>query len=199
MKRVIFLIIIFAFSVVTTSYANDDKSYVENLIKNTTSKVLSILKNKKLTEKEKKKEIFKIVNPLFDFNIMAKLTLGKKYWKKLSPEQQKRFIELFTKRIKMVYFDRITLKEVTVKFKPAVQKNKRVIFIPTIFTSEGKDYSINFKLWKSKKGWKIYDVEIEGVSIIRTYRSQFHGVLSKGTVKDLFEKLEILNKENKKK
>jgi len=52
-----------------------------------------------------------------------------------------------------------------------------------------------YKLYKSKHNWKIYDIEIEGVSIIITYRSQFSQVLRKGTIDDLLKKLEGL--ENK--
>jgi phospholipid transport system substrate-binding protein len=47
-----------------------------------------------------------------------------------------------------------------------------------------------YKLYKSKQGWRIYDIEIQGVSLISTYRSQFDEILRKKTVDDLFAKLE---------
>jgi phospholipid transport system substrate-binding protein len=47
-----------------------------------------------------------------------------------------------------------------------------------------------YKLYKSKQGWKIYDIEVEEVSIISTFRSQFHEVLSTGTIEDLFLKMQ---------
>jgi phospholipid transport system substrate-binding protein len=47
-----------------------------------------------------------------------------------------------------------------------------------------------YKLYTSKKGWKLYDIEIEGVSIIQTYRSQFGQILESGTIEDLLSKLE---------
>ncbi len=190
MRKITILICWILFLSFSLYAQTDDKSFVENLLKNTTQKAISILKDKKLTEKEKKDRIYELVNPLFDFNIMARLTLGRKYWNKMTPEQKEKFLKLFKKRIRMVYLDRVTLKEVTYKIKPAIQKKKRIIFVPAIFTSEGKDYSTLFKFWKSKKGWKIYDVEIEGVSIIRTYKSQFNQILSKGTIDDLLKKLE---------
>ena len=49
---------------------------------------------------------------------------------------------------------------------------------------------MTYKLYKSKKDWKIYDLEIQGVSIIRSYRSQFSSILESGTVDDLLLKLE---------
>ena len=47
-----------------------------------------------------------------------------------------------------------------------------------------------YKLYVSKSGWRIYDIEIQGVSIIRSYRSQFAEILKNGTFDDLLEKLE---------
>ena len=185
---VLILLLIFQINLLFSATENNDKVYLKNLILKTTNKVLKILNDKKLSEKEKKDKIYKIVNPLFDFNIMARLTLGN-YWKKMNEKQQKEFLKLFKKRIRMVYLDRVTLTKVKVKVKPVIQKGKRIIFVPAIFTSEGKDYSTLFKFWKSPHGWKIYDVEIEGVSIVRTYRDQFTEILKKGTVKDLLKKL----------
>jgi len=49
---------------------------------------------------------------------------------------------------------------------------------------------MTYKLYKSKKDWKIYDLEVEGISIISTYRSQFDQVLSKGTIDELLQRLE---------
>jgi len=189
MKKIIFVFLIF-FLFTNLNATTDDKIYVENLIRNTTNKAIGILNNKNFCEKEKKERIYKLLNPLFDFKIMSRLTIGRKVWSKMTEEQKKKFMELFKKRIRMVYLDRVTLKKVIVKIKPAIQKKKKIIFVPVIFTSEGKDYSTLFKLWKSPNGWKIYDVEIEGVSIIRTYKSQFNEILKKGTIEDLLKKLE---------
>ena len=55
---------------------------------------------------------------------------------------------------------------------------------------EEKKISIIYKLYESGSGWKIYDLEIQGVSLIRTYRSQFDSVLRNGTIDDLILKLE---------
>jgi len=78
-------------------------------------------------------------------------------------------------------------------YKPAVQKKKNVIYLPTQLTSEDKEVAILYKFRKMdppQAGWKIYDVEIQGVSILLTYRSQFDDILRRGTVKDLLSRLE---------
>ena len=121
---------------------------------------------------------------------MAKLTLGRKYWPGLSKEKKERFTDLFIKRLKGFYLDKLTLyTDETIAYKTPIQVKKK-IHIPTELISKGDKISMLYKLYKSKQNWKIYDIEIQDVSIISTYRSQFYQVLSKGTIDDLLLKME---------
>ena len=200
MKKIIPLLVSIIFISIAVGFSADEKSYVENLIKSKTEQILSIIRQKNISEKEKKKKIFEIARPLFDFDTMSKLTLGRHYWLKFTPEQRKRFTDLFVKRLKMTYLDRVTLYgNENITFKPAIVKGKIKIYVPSIVTSKGENTSVLYKFWKSPKGWKIYDVEVEGVSIIRTYRSQFSEILRKGGIEELFKKLEELTQESHKK
>ena len=169
--------------------------------------VVSVLQNKELDQKAKEKEVGKIVSPIFDFPLMAKLALGKRHWPKLSGAEREKFTELFVERLKSSYQEKISLyRDEEVLFKPAVRKNS-TIQIPMVLVSSDKEVAILYKLrqveerrkvkvgekkWKVKvdKRWKVYDVEIQGVSILLTYRSQFDDILRKGTVKDLLARLE---------
>jgi len=149
-----------------------------------------VLQNKDLDQKTKEKIIDKIVSPLFDFPLMAKLTLGRTHWPKLSDPQREKFTSLFTERLKASYREKITLyKDEKLLFKPAVHKDKTTIQIPTELISEGKKVAIVYKLRKLEKRWMIYDVEIQGVSILLTYLSQFDDILQHGTVEDLLARL----------
>jgi phospholipid transport system substrate-binding protein len=76
-----------------------------------------------------------------------------------------------------------------VVFKTAVRE-KRKIKIPTELKSKNNTISMLYKFHDSGNSWLIYDIEVQGVSIISTYRSQFDHVLSKGTIDDLLIKLE---------
>jgi phospholipid transport system substrate-binding protein len=160
--------------------------------------VVTVLQNKELDQKLKKKIIDKIMSPVFDSELMAKLVLGRTHWPKLTAPQQKRFTELFAERLKSFYLEKTTLyKNEKVLFKPAMQK-KNTIHIPMVLISNDKEEAILYKLHKmdetggSKMNeyWKIYDVEIEGISILLTYRSQFDDILRRGGVKELFFQLE---------
>jgi len=160
--------------------------------------VLTVLQNKELNQKLKKKIIGKIMSPIFDSELMAKLVLGKTHWPKLTAPQHKRFTELFAERLKNFYLEKTTLyKNEKVLFKPAMQKNNAIL-IPVVLISNDKEVAILYKLHKMDEQrkdkvaehWKIYDVEIEGISILLTYRSQFDDILRRGSVKDLFDQLE---------
>ena len=168
----------------------DDKKEAKELLKGKLEQVISVLEKKELNKETKKKEIVEIVTPMFNFSLMSKLTLGKKHWPGLNKDQKKKFVELFTKRLKDSYLDKMLLyTDEKIEYKASVQVGKKVQ-IPTILTSKENKITMLYKLYKSKQGWKIYDIEIQGVSLISTYRSQFDEILRNKTVDDLIAKLE---------
>ena len=168
----------------------DDKSEVEELLKKNLDAVFSVLQKKDLAQQEKNQDIVDIVTPMFDFELMAQLSLGKKHWPGLSQEEKKRFTDLFIQRLKASYLKNFTLyTDEKLFYEPAVQVKKK-IHTPTYLISKDKKISILYKFYKAENNWKIYDLEIQGVSIIRSYRSQFSGILENGTVDDLLLKLE---------
>ena len=152
--------------------------------------VVSILHNKDIEKQVKEKKISKIVTPIFEFPLMAKLSLGRKHWPKLDAEQREKFTQLFSERLKRSYWNKIALyKDEKLLFKPT-EKKKSTYYIPTELIYKDKKVAILYKLRKVEKSWKIYDVEIQGVSVLLTYRSQFDEILSHGTVKELLSRLE---------
>lgn len=170
----------------------DSKSAAEETLRSKLEAVISVLQKKELELEAKKKEIVEIVTPIFDFSLMAKLTLGRKYWPGLAKEKKEKFTDLFIKRLKESYLEKLTRYTYTdekIVYNAPIQVDKK-IHIPTELISKDNKISMLYKLYKSKQEWKVYDIEIEGVSIITTYRSQFDQVLSKGTIDDLLKKLE---------
>ena len=160
--------------------------------------IAAVLQNKEIDPELKKKIINKIVSPIFDFDLMAKLVLGRTNWPKLNTEEQKKFTELFAEKLKEFYLDKTSFyNNQKVEFKPET-KNKSSIYIPMILNTSDKEIEILYKLRKTNEKdaagtsgyWKIYDMEIEGVSVLLTYQSQFEDILSRGSVKDLFDLLE---------
>lgn len=172
--------------------------------------VLKVLQAKELEQKLKERIIDRIVSPMFDFPLMGQLALGRTHWPKLDAAQREKFIQLFVARLKALYLEKTSLYT-NEKFvlKPGVAR-KNTIQIPMTLVSEGKEILILYKLHKldepgpsqgrgappnasNRRGpgrWRIYDVEIEGVSILLTYRSQFDDILRRGSVQDLLSQLE---------
>ncbi|MBW2566465.1 MAG: ABC transporter substrate-binding protein [Deltaproteobacteria bacterium] len=173
----------------------DDKGAAEEALKSKLEAVLLVLQKTEVEHEAKKKEIIEIVSPIFDFSLMAKLTLGRKFWPGLAKEKKERFTELFVKRLKETYLAKLTrYTNARIVYNAPIQvKNK--IYVPTELISKDNKISMLYKLYKSKHNWKIYDIEIEGVSIVITYRSQCNQVLSSGTIDDLLTKLK--EQENK--
>jgi len=168
--------------------------------------VIAVLRSKDLDREAKECKIAKIISPVFDFALMAQLSLGRKHWPKLAPLQREPFTRLFEQRLKASYLEKVgSYTDEEVLFKPAVRK-KKALYIPVELVSEETTVDMLYKLrkvdqrckvkvnghWKVRveKRWKIYDVEIQGVSILLTYRSQFDDILSTGTVDDLLSRLE---------
>ena len=168
----------------------DNKKEAEEVLKGKLESVIFVLEKKDIDQQVKKNEIVEIVTPMFNFSLMSKLTLGKKHWPGLTKDQKEKFTKLFTKRLKNSYLDKMMLyTDEKIEYKESVQVGKKVQ-IPTILTSKDNKISMLYKLYKSKQDWKIYDIEIQGVSLIRSYRSQFDEILRNKTVDDLLAKLE---------
>ncbi|MEE8551672.1 MAG: ABC transporter substrate-binding protein [Desulfobacterales bacterium] len=173
----------------------DDISSAEKELKSKLDAVFVVLQKNDLEQETKNNEVIEIVTPIFAFSLMPRLSLGTKYWTGLTKENKKRFTDLFVKRLKESYLEKLNLytNEIIVYGAPVQVKKK--IHIPTELISKDNKIDMLYKLYKSKSGWKIYDIEIQGVSIISTYRSQFAEVMSTGTIDDLLLKLEKQEKE----
>ncbi len=190
-KQLFFIFLGFCLVSTAGTAMGDDTTTVKEMLVSKVNQVIKILKRKDITDKEKKEQVVKIITPMFDFNLMAKLCLGKRHWMELSTEKQKEFTNLFVKRLKNSYIDKLSFYNgQTMKYGTPISK-KRIILMPsTIVSKDNQDnISMLYKFWHSPKGWKIYDIEVEGISIIKTYRSQFNQVLRNKTIDYLLQEL----------
>jgi phospholipid transport system substrate-binding protein len=180
----------FSLLILNQAVIADDKIAAEEFLKSRLDRVFEVLQKEDLGQQAKNKEIVAIVTPMFDFALMTKLSLGKKHWPGLTREKKDRITELFVKRLRQSYLNKLTAyTDEKIIYEPPVEV-KTKIHIPTRLISKGKQISMLYKFYNSDNHWKIYDIEIQGVSIIRSYRSQFDEILQRGTIDDLFEKLE---------
>ena len=188
MKRLPFIVL--GLLILNPLAVADDNRKAEDLLKNKIDAAIQVLQKKETDKQAKNKEILEIVSPIFDFRLMAKLAMGREYWPGLTEEQKERYSKVFTERLKSSYLDKLTLyTDEKVIYRTPVQDGRK-IHIPTELISKNDTILMLYKMYNSMQGWKIYDIEIEGVSIISTYRSQFKEILSNGTIDDLLFKLE---------
>ena len=174
------------------------------LLRVTWDAVLVVLGNDKLDQKAKEAEVEKVVCPIIDFPLMAKLALGKTHWTAMTAAQRDAFTRLFVERLKSSYRERIArYKGQKVVFKdapagpdktakpapPAKRPPAGTMEIAVdLIWPEGRA-EILHKLRKADNQWMMYDTEIEGVSILLTYRSQFNDILRGGGIEDLLSRL----------
>jgi phospholipid transport system substrate-binding protein len=187
MKRYMIIIVM---GVLVAGYAvAGQKEEVSALLKSKIDAVLEILPQKDLPQEEKNRKIIEIVEPVFDFELMAKLALGKTGWQEMNAAQQKEFVDLFVARLKASYLDKSSLySDEKVTYKPALEVGDK-IHAPIDVIGKEKTVSVVYKFYSSGNAWKIYDVEINGVSLIQSYKSQFTEILKNGTVENLLEEL----------
>ncbi len=185
------LISFFAVFFAAATLSADEVSEIQAMTKEKVDLVIQTLKDTSLSKKEKKEGILKTIDGLFDFNLMARLSLGKENWKPLGKSKRKEFSKLFVERLKQSYLDKLDLytdEEVVVGEAKLTKKN-RVEVLTYLITKDDKK-EMTYKLYKSKKkGWMVYDVDVLGVSIVQTYRSQFSGILKKESMEQLMERM----------
>lgn len=152
--------------------------------------VISVLDKKDDEEADKRAAIDKIISPIFDFGLMSKLVLGRGHFSKFGSAQYAKFTKLFADRLKSSYFDKMSLyTDEKALIKPGFFKGSS-FYVPLDLVSGSKRIEMVYKLRKTDACWKIYDIEIQGVSILLTYRSQFNDILRRGSVAELLSRLE---------
>ncbi len=171
------------------AFASDSTEVVETLLKTKIDGVLNILSQDEVSDEAKRQQVMALINPVINFSLMAKLTLGKENWSRLTPEERTRFVDLFVERLKASYLNKVTLyTDQKVVYGKAIESSGK-IHVPTYLEAKDGRVEIIYKFYSANDQWQVYDVEIDGVSFIKSYRSQFDEVLKNGTVDDLFTQL----------
>lgn len=171
----------------TNSYALK-KEEIQSEMAERIDNVLVVLKNKSLSKEEKKNQVISIVNDTFDFELMAKIALGKHSWETLSEEKQKEFTATFEDKLKKSYSDKLELyNDQKVKILSLDPYNNTRLQLKTELLGKEGNYSINYNFYEKNGEWYIYDIDLIGVSIIQTYRQQFAGLLKEKSFDEMFQ------------
>ena len=163
------------------------------LLMETIDKGFAILKDPSLKGDEKVQErrqkLWEGISPIFNFEEMSKRALGQ-HWKSRTPEEKMEFVELFTNIMKDAYIGKTdTYSGEKVVIISEKQDKKYATVQTKIITNKGTEISVDYNMLNNPGGGTIYDVIIEGVSLVNNYRSQFNNILIKSSYQELVQKI----------
>jgi len=162
-------------------------------INSNVSSVIDVMRDPKLKgeagKKVKEQKIIDAAEKLFDFVELSKRTLGLN-WNKLKPEQRKEFVDLYKTILKDAYIDKLTAyTDEKINYTKEVPLSETIVEVQSIVTTKKADVPIYYRVIKKDGGWKVFDVIVEGVSLIGNYRTQFREILGNNPPSTLLDTL----------
>ena len=197
MKHFVTTAFILFFAVFTGSdLSADDHSPTEQL-QPVLNQLIEVLDDETLkgdTQKDKRRsKIMAIISSGFDFREMSRRVLGKT-WNELSEEDQEYFVSQFTKLLENVYIGKLeSYGGRTYEFVAERIKGKRAQ-VTTLIPYEESKIPVHYIMQRELDKWMVYDINIEGVSLVRNYMEQFRTILRKGQYDGLIKSIEEKNK-----
>lgn len=171
------------------------------MVKTTADEVLAVLRKDKDIQAGDQRKVYALAEekilPHFDFERMSRMVLGK-YWSKASKEQQDAFVQEFRSLLVRTYSSALSkYRNQTIEYKPLrSQPGDTDVTVKTqIVQPGGQPIPIDYSLAKGPDAWMVYDVVIEGVSMVTNYRGQFSTEVRASGMEGLIQKLSEKNKQ----
>ena len=187
----IFILSVFWLSTIGIAAAGEPT----NLIRQTTDQVLKILEDPKLQGPEKRTErqaqLHAISDQAFDWPEMARRALAT-HWRGLNPQQQQEFVGLFRDLVEGTYMNRLetaTQEKQDIQYAGEQVDGSRAAVKTFVVTKRNQQVPMEYRLQKEDGRWKIYDVLVEGISLVNNYRSQFNQIISSSSYDALVQKM----------
>jgi phospholipid transport system substrate-binding protein len=189
------LAIMLALFISMTAWANEEgpRTVIENTV-NQIIEALNVREDKNILTDKDRDAIRQVIEGRFDYRTMARKSLGSKSWKKLSAEKQSHFTDIFRELLERSYGNRLAeYKDQKVVFADAQvkQKKKRVIAVVRSKVIDGtRETPVVYRMHQTDTGWQVYDIKIEGTSMVRTKYEEYKSVLKKDGYDHLLKALE---------
>ena len=171
----------------------------DELIKNTVQEVIAIIKQDKSIQAGDQKKIIALVDakvlPHFDFARMTQLAVGK-YWRTATPEQKQALTMEFRDMLVRTYTKVFTVyRDQTIEMKPLrMDAGGTEATVQTVINKPGSQaIPVNYEMEKAADGWKVFDISIEGVSMVMSYRGTFASQIQDGGIDGLIKTLSDKN------
>jgi phospholipid transport system substrate-binding protein len=169
----------------------------DEMLRQTTEEILALVKQDKDLQAGDKQKAYALVEtrivPRFDFVRMTRLALGKN-WNKATPEQQSAIVEAFQNLLVRTYSSAVSrFNKQTITYKPWTGKAEEATTTVQSIVSDGsRTVPIDYAMARSESGWKVYDIKVDGISLVTNYRADFNDRINAvgvdGLIKDLQDK-----------
>jgi phospholipid transport system substrate-binding protein len=146
---------------------------------------------KTLSTAERRADIRKITDTLFDFKDMSERSLGSA-WTQASPPQQKEFIRLFSTLIANAYLSRIE-QFAGEPFTYVGEKidGEEASVQSRVVTSKGSELGLEYRMYRADGRWAVYDIYVDGISLVGSYKAQFNRIIRRSSFADLLKQLRL--------
>jgi len=189
MKKIslILSVLVLSLGIAASAFAGEPQTRLKNGV----DKVIAILSDRALKGPAKKNErqakLRAVADSFFDWRELSRRTVAES-WSKYTPKQQEEFIAAFSELLEKTYIRKIEKynNEKVNYLREQVDGNHA--FISTEVVMKDKKIPLNYVMIKHEQ-WMVYDVVVEGVSLVKNYRSQFHKILSKETPEGLLKRI----------
>ncbi len=166
------------------------------MVEQSANKILTVLQENKIQLHNHPDIVFRAVKqyilPHVDVVGMSRSVLGRQAWTTSTPDERQQFAEVFTQLVIRTYASPLVeYTNETVKFLPIRDAlNQRFLRLNSlIIRPNGKEIPLSYNLIHINNTWKIYDLSVEGISLLESFKSQFAGVLKNSNMKELIKEM----------
>ena len=160
--------------------------------------VLKIIKNQSLSEQQKIRQVEQYANRFLDYERLSAMAVGQP-WRQFSPQQKQSFIAAFKEMVIGMYARSAMMgaEKADVRVLPKITANgNKVDVYSEILTPSGKKYEVAYQLYQTGSQYKLYNIRVDGFSIVTVYRNQFVELVNQQGIDGMIET--VRNKKLKK-
>jgi len=162
-------------------------------LKASIDKVLNVLNDKTLKapamKAQRREVLMNLSTEVFDWNEMSKRSLGI-YWKDRTPDEQKEFVKLFTVLLENTYMDKIeSYSGEKILYSKEAVEDQYALVETKIITKQDTEVAVNYWMLNKSGRWFVYDISVEGISLVKNYRTQFNEIMARSSYQELLKKL----------
>jgi len=168
-------------------------------VKKTVDEVVRIVSDKEMKKNESKRRqaLKKTISIIFDYGEMAKRSLGK-HWNERTAAEKKQFTDLFATLLENSYAGKIeSYNNEKIVYLKEIHDDDHAEVKSKVVTAKRDEFTLDYRMLKQNGKWMVYDVIIEGVSLVSNYRSQFNRIITTGGYGELLKKLQTKSNELK--